>query len=441
MPNDEDVRKWVQNEKQSQPIEKLWKLNSIYLRTFLDFPQQYEFSIALLFIVSTWLVELLAVVFYLCIQGEFGGGKTVTGEVVVSVCRHGYLAGDLSPAFVARAIQDQKIALMIDEFDSFAGTRDSVLSSILRQGYRRGVKYSRVNPNTFEIESFEIFGSKLIVAHGSIEAALQTRTPPIHVRETQNIQYPIVNINKESFSRNVYTENFLWYIDNILNIRDKQMRTLEGLAGRVDAVDIVDVCRADMLAKADETLAEELRQKLYVAKKDFLTENQLSQLSQLSGRNVELAYICFALSNITNVNCDDDIAKTFAQKSMDENERTELGSIGALKEVLINLWKERKGSPEYTTEAGYLKVGNKEIYDKCNAYLKTLSGRGVSPSKFKGQMHEFGFTAEDRVKLKVPTPADPEPKSRLCNIFTDRVLKRLGVQEDEKDGLASSQTK
>jgi hypothetical protein len=208
-PKREAIEEWVKGKKQSLATEHIWNLNGVYLRTFLDFPHQYEFSATLLFIQQTWLTEILPVVFYLGIKGEFGGGKTVTGEAVTFVCKHGYLTGNLSPPFVARAIQEQKITLMVDELDSIAGTKDSDLNSIFRQGYRRGLKYSRVNPDTLESESYFIFGPKLFTVHSEIEEALQTRTIPTHVRETDNPEFPIVNLDKGTFSHLVYTENFL----------------------------------------------------------------------------------------------------------------------------------------------------------------------------------------------------------------------------------------
>ena len=171
MPDVEVVSKWVLNEKQSLSGEQLQKLNSVYLRTFLDFPHEFEFSVVQLFIQESWLTEILPVVFYIGIKGEFGGGKTVTAENVVSICRHGYFTGNLSPSFVARSIQDQKLTLLVDELDSIAKTKDSDLNSIIRQGYRRGFKYSRVNPDTLETESFLIFGAKLFTVHSDMEEA------------------------------------------------------------------------------------------------------------------------------------------------------------------------------------------------------------------------------------------------------------------------------
>jgi len=430
MANKEEVKKWVNGEKQSYPLEKIWNLNGVYLRTFLDFPHAYEFNMTSLFVRQSWLAEILPVVFYLGIKDEFGGGKTVTGEAITFICRHGYLTGNLSPPFVARAIQEQKIVLMVDELDSVAGTRDSDLNSIFRQGYRRGLRYSRVNPDTLESESYHIFGPKLFTVHSETEEAFQTRTIPIHVRETGKLEFPVVNLDKESFSRLVYTENFLGYMDNILSLRDKEIHVIQGLT---NAVDMVDLFLSDLEGENQEKTAENIREKLYSRKKSLLSNGQLGQLCQLTGRNIELMYMCFVLSNIVKVKCDNDILKTFQQKIIEEAERTELGCLGILREGLTSLWKEEFGMAEYTTEDGYVKISNKELYDKYNESLKKEYGQGVSPAKFKEFILEFGFTDSlNRTKLKVPTPGNPEPKSRLCNIFTKRVLRKLGIEPEPK---------
>jgi hypothetical protein len=430
-PDREIIQKWVDGKKQSLTTEGMWNFNSTYLRTFLDFPHQYEFSTTLLFIQQTWLVELLPVVFYLGIKGEFGGGKTVTGEAVVNVSRHGYLTGNLSPPFVARAIEDQKISLMVDELDSLAGTKDSDLNSIFRQGYRRGSRYSRVNPDTLESESKEIFGPKLFTVHSDIEEALQTRTLPLHVRETEKKEYPIVNLDKAAFGKLVYAENFLWYLDKILTFRDNELHTINGLAtNTLDLLDTLDLKISD--SNIDEK-ASEIRATLFEKKRRLISEHQVNQVSQVAGRNTELMFICFTLANIIKIGCDDDIKKTFEQKLIEEGERSELGYLGLLRDVLTELWTDKQNSPDYVTEEQFIKISNKECYNKFNEKLKKEYDAGVSPAKFKEYMLEFGFTdALNRKKLEVPTPDNPEKKSRLCNIFTPRVIRKLGIEPVEK---------
>jgi hypothetical protein len=428
------IQMWIEGKKQSLSTGSLWNLNSTYLRTFLDFPHQYEFSATQLFILQTWLVELLPVVFYLGIKGEFGGGKTVTEEAIVNVSRHGYLTGNLSPPFVARAIEDHKITLMVDELDSLAGTKDSDLNSIFRQGYRRGSKYSRVNPDTLESESKEIFGSKVYTFHSDIEEALQTRTIPQHVRETENPEYPIVNLDKTAFGKLVYAENFLWYLDNILAFRDNDLHTINGLA--TNTLDILDTLELKISDSNIDARANEIRATLFEKKRRLISEGQVNQVSQVVGRNTELMFICFTLANIIKISCDDDIKKTFEQKLIEEGERSELGYLGLLHDVLNEVWASKQNESDYLTEEGFVKISNKELYNKFNENLKKEYDAGVSPAKFKEYMLTFGFTdALNRKKLEVPLPSDPEKKSRLCNIFTPRVIRKLGIEPQEKTEL------
>lgn len=162
-----------------------------------------------------------------------------------------------------------------------------------------------------------------------------------------------MNLGKESFSKLVYTENFLWYMDNILTFRDNEMHLIQGLTNPlVDMVDMVDPKISDPQVREH---AAKIRETLYSKKRSFIKEGQLSQLCQLTGRNIELMYMCFLLSNIIKVDCDDDIAKTFQQKMVEENERSELGYLGILKDVLTSLWKEKKGKTDYTTETALSK--------------------------------------------------------------------------------------
>ena len=431
MPCIETIEKWVKGEKQSLTTMKLYRLNGAFLRTFLDFPHEFEFSVTQLFIQQSWLTEILPVVFYLGVKGEFGGGKTVTGEAIVLICKHGYFTGNLSPPFVARSIQEHKITLMVDELDTIAGSKDSDLNGIFRQGYRRGSRYSRVNPDTLETESYEIFGPKLFTVHSEIEQALQTRTIPIHVRETSNPQYPIVNMDKTAFAKQIYTENFLWYLDTILGFRANDTHFFGN--SQLDILDTLDLIFSDSNINSP---AEKIRQTLFEKKKTLVSERQVSQVSQVSGRNTELMFLCFALSNLTKIECDADLVNTFKQKLVEEGERTEIGYVGILREVLGELWNEKQGKTEYITEDKLVKISNKEIYDTFNEKLKKEQGQGVSPQTFKAYMLEFGFTdALNRIKLEVPIPTDPKPKSRLCNIFTNRVLRKIGTDESEQKTL------
>jgi len=445
-PDRNTIEEWVKGKKQSKKLKDLWNLTQVYFKTFLDFPHPHEFSIATLFIIQSWLTELISVVFYLMVKGEFGGGKSVSCETVIPICRHGYETGNLSPPFVARTIESQKITLYVDELDSVAGKKDSDLYSIFRQGYRKGGSYSRINPDSLEPESFQIFGPKLYTVHTEIEQALQTRTIPLHVRETQDYEYPIVNAEKTVFARTLHTDYFLWYMDNILKLRDNHFEKFEALNfpnnNQLDTLDRLDVFNQGPTVQIDGENVDKLSltiRKTLVERKVALLQKR--QVSQVAGRNVELSYLCFLLSNIVDINLDDNIMRTFAQKLIEEGERTEIGYLGTLKDLLIETYKEKKIAEGYQTENNEVMISNKELYTLFNKKLKDEKLEGVSPHKFKEYLIEFGFTdGLNRRKLEIPIPGG-EKQSRLCNIFTTRVLRKLQVEENEETSFEAGKIK
>jgi len=440
LPDVETVEKWVRGEKPSKPLTDIWDLTQVYFRTFLDFPHPYEFSIATLFAIQSWLAELVPVVFYLMVRGEFGGGKSVSCEAIYPICRHGYETGNLSPPFVARTIETQKLTLYVDELDSVAGKKDSDLYSIFRQGYRRGGSYSRINPDTLEPESYRIFGAKLYTVHSEIEQALQTRTVPLHVRETADYEYPIANPEKAVFAENLHVEYFLWYLDNVLKLRDNEFEKFDALnvlnSNHFDTLDGLDVLNQGAtnqnIKENVDKISSNIRKKIVNKKITLLEEHQVSQVKQVTGRNVELAYLCFMLAKIVDINLDEEIEKTFDQKLIEEGERTEIGYLGTLRDVLATVYHEKKDNKEYKTQTNEVMISNKELYTRFNRELKEEKLEGVSPHKFKEYLIEFGFTdAINRKKLEVPIP-DGKKQSRLCNIFTARVIKKLDIKPDEE---------
>jgi len=433
LPNRAIVEAWIKNERPAKTLQELWTLADIYYRTFLDLPNPAEYVILNLFTVQTWVADLLDVVFYVGIWGEWGGGKTVTGEALTMLCRHSHQAGNLSASYIARAVEEEKLTLFVDELDSIAGSKDGDIYQIYRIGYRRGGVYGRVNPNTLQRELFDVFGPKIFTAHSTIEPALQTRTIPIHVRETGDVKYPIINVEKQNLGKILHDEWFLWWLENAFSLKQNSLEVLSvARVAQVAQFTSYDNINGDSLNVKER--AEKLRSLLFEVKTRSLKVGQLGQLGQLNGRNVELAYQIFILSNVIDLDLDEAIMAVFTQKAVEEAEQREIGYMGVLKDVLAQIWKEKRGNPDYLTEDGYVKVSNQEVYARFNKVLKDAGGPGVSPHTFKGYMNEFGFSdVLNRKKMKVPIPGEEGMKTRLCNIFTDRVLRRLEIMEEEEE--------
>ena len=446
-PKRETVDEWAKGAKSSLPLKQLWQLTQVYFKTFLDFPHDYEYPIATLFVVESWLTELLPVVFYLMVKGAFGSGKTVCAEAIAMICKHGYETGNLSPPFVARSIESQKLTMFVDELDSVAGTKDSDLYSIFRQGYRRSGTYSRIHPDTLEPQCFNVFGAKLYTVHTEIEQALQTRTIPIHIRETGETEYPVVNMDVSSFSGLLRVEWFLWYLDNVLMLRDNKLETLDALSMLNSESSVAQVAQVALLSKGDhsnidvDSAANNIRKTMFERKVAPLKQGQLGQLGQLTGRNTELGFLCFTFSNLVGIDLDQQIMLTFAQKMVEEGERTEIGFLGALRDILRDIYLEKQYDQDFITETGLVKISNIEIYNRFNKKLKDEYGAGVSPHKFKEYLTEFGFTdAINRKKMKIKLPDSEEVVTRVCNIFTPRVLRKLDVEPTPQAKLPQSLT-
>jgi hypothetical protein len=427
-PRLEMVDSWVRGERKPLPIQELWGRTQIYYKTFQDLPRQSEHSILCLFCAQSWLTELLHNVFYVSIHGEYGGGKTATGEALVAPCRHGYQAGNLSTAFLAREVDREKLTLFVDELDSVAGSRDSDLYQIVRQGTRRGGTYARINPETLEKEAYDVFGAKSYSIHGMAEPALQTRSVPIHVRETTEVEYPVIGGFRVPLGHLLAEDWWLWYMENALELA-RNPQALPPVAQVAQVAPPGGGWVGNCTLVSIDQAAEKARKELFEKHTPLLRNGQLGQLRQLTGRNVELAYLMFVISNLVGVELDADIIDALKQKIAEEAEPREIGLMGILGGVLTTLWEEKRKDPSYLTEAGQVKVSNQELYQRYNQVLKNARGEGVSPSTFRALLTEFGFSdALNRKKMKIPVPPKIGLETRLCNVFDARVLRKLEIE-------------
>lgn len=216
----------------------------------------------------------------------------------------------------------------------------------------------------------------------------------------------------------------LWYLDNVLQIRDNELGV--DIVEQVDLFEKVDI--QTVLGDASSE-AGRLRELLFKQGTHHLSKSQLNQLSQLKGRNVELAYTMMTISNLVGIDTSVDLSKIFEQKATEETEVLEIGRIGILKDLLAEIWHEKKENSNYLTETGYVKVANKELFDRYATMLDLNRYPVISHNEFKAYLTELGFSdTVNRKNLKVQIPNETVPKSRLCNIFTPHVLKKLGIE-------------
>ena len=412
LPNSEILSAWVKNGYYVPTTEQLKKKIEHLFRVLMDLQQECFYNVIPLFVFQTWLQGLFDVVFYISIGGQWGGGKTTLGELIVNLCHHGFSA-DPSVAVVARGIDRQKLSIFIDELDSIT-SEDGELLSIIRKGYRRGEKFARTSKDSLEPQFFDVFGSKLWTIHTTVEDALQTRSIPIHVTESPEGGLAEINMIKKKFLTPLFNDLFLWYLDNGIYFCD-----------RIESVDFSKLYDSFISDYSKDSRGGILKEVSHIVK-------QYPALNNLKGRNRELAAVMVNLLKILDLEVNEkELADIFEVKREIEEERMEGGFPSILRDILVKFYEERKHKRDYITEDGCLKVSHKELYNAYNDELrKNTKGSGVSPKYFQGLTREFGFERPtSKKKMKIVVPEKKEHVSMLCYIYTKRVLQKIGLPE------------
>jgi len=423
IPNEDLIKDFIKCKVRSETAEELYDELYQLFDTFVEIYPKSLFTLMILFIFESWLVEKLKTVFFVSIMGEFGGGKTCILEILTALSRHGYMTPNPSTSFVGRVIEAQKLTLAVDEIDCLKGTEDSDLIQLIRTSYRRGSRYSRINKSSMEPEFFCTFGAKAFTAHTDLEQALQTRTMPIITTEALDKLVPLINYIKDSFCKRLHDKLFLWYIDNSILI---------------DYIDYIDIDSRERV--------EYDRQKIYKMLVSVLNESQFSQFGQLGGRNAELGLVVanlLKMLNLNNVNLLTHIKESFKIKKEMEEEKFDTGDIGLCRDFLADKYKDYSKNLHFVTKDGQFKIANKDLYEGFNQLLRDKGKRGITPSEFKGFLRDFGFeSGVSRKKMLVLLTNEinkvaQEPKSRLCCVFTPKAMRKLGlpleVLEHRKD--------
>jgi len=371
-------------------------------------------------------------VFFVSIQGQFGGGKTVLAEMAIELSKHGKFARP-SEAYIARMSDEQKISLFVDEIDSLYGTEDSSVLSILRTGYRKGATHDILvkKGDGWEPEAFGTYGPKIFTAHGQVEDALMSRSLPVLTTESDYSQLAIVNSFRSKYTSFIYDKLFFWYINNIIT---------------VDLVDQVDYAGDGQGYTRDE---------IYKSASLYAETGQLDELGQLKGRNTELGFVVAKIIKLINSQsqpgCPNEvnqegkeaqngfgfknmITKIFDNKKEIDEENSDIGAKGLMRDYLSKMFDKKRDMTEFITKEGFVKIANKEVVDGFQKFCKDKQQLMVHTSQIKGLMREFGFERPNTIKkMKVRLQDESGAKSRLALIFDLRVLRKLGLKVEKID--------
>ncbi len=404
---------WVNGKRKPLSTNEMWEKVYNYFKTFFDFSEEINYTMVTLTVFLSYLKHLLPATWYLLIYGEFGGGKTTLGELISLLSYHGCKIANMSISFIGRGLDRLRITPFIDEFDA---VNDEELLALVRQGYRRGQKYARINKEGMKPEIFDIYTNWIISIHGMAEEALTTRAFPILVSETQDRILPIINLAKENYANTLYNELMIWWGENSVKIMEKLGNPL----GEV------------------ENNSQLSKDEIFKSCTKYLTKEDVEKLTKATGRSMELGYLMLLSSRIIGIELD--IQKVFETMESMMDEIRETGIIGSLRDYLVKLYKELKYNPNFRNSANEFMIANKDVYQRFNDYLVSTRQEKLSPKKFKALLLDLGFSGDARKHAKIPLLSQPdeEPSTRLALIFTPKVCKRLGINYSE---MVSVQTR
>ncbi|MFH1255763.1 MAG: hypothetical protein V1494_00585 [Candidatus Diapherotrites archaeon] len=383
--------------------EQIFNELRTYFRTFLDFPLEYCYDVAVVANLQTWVKHILPSVAFVCYEGEFGGGKSTALEAATDIQRHGILGGNVSTAALPRLIQDWDCSINLDEVEVKANRKDDDTWLSIRQANRRGNFYIRMNPgDKTTLDIFSQFTVISFTAHGIVEVAAKTRSIPIPCRKSKDSRLPAVNMVRSVQAGEVLKLLYAWYLDNAW----RQVAVIDAVATVATLPDNPEGNRTN----------------LWNALTKKFSQGEIDFILAFTGRNNELAITALLVCRALGLSplFLEGLKTSLKLKAETEADR-DLNSYETILALVLKDWHGKTGLMDST---GTKFVVQADVYKD---YLSRLSLEGlslVSAPKFHEHLMGFGFLDNvNRKKAKVKD-AVRETTAR-CLFFDANVIEKI----------------
>jgi hypothetical protein len=146
-------------------IDSLAEAIRLFVHRYFDCDSVFE-SVAVLYVLHTWIYERFHAVPYLRLLGLWGSGKTRATETIGAVCnRPLMIAGSTTPAPMFRMIEAVGGTLLLDEADYSISQVGADITKVLNCGYQQGLAVTRMEKNEHEQfvpKLYQVFGPKIL---------------------------------------------------------------------------------------------------------------------------------------------------------------------------------------------------------------------------------------------------------------------------------------
>lgn len=438
-PSFESVEAYINGEYGIKTSKELFDNIITYLKILYDIKPSFYYYLIGIGILESWSLLLLQAVFYLGFEAKHGGAKTSALEGLSIISRHGYLAGNISSAGVARLTSKFQFTLFADELDTKSKSKDNETYEIFRIGYRRNNPYTRLKDSRhdFEEDISDVFGMKCYSIYSDIEKALKDRSIMIPLRISKDTTLPILNLYKEQIGFPLFEDLFFWYIENIValvslqqNYRNNYENVVLADSNRSVVSLVSDISLVSRnIAQSQNDEIKKIRESLFSELTKDFSKKEIDTLSKFFGRNEELFFIAIKVCKAFDIDVLKVLEKAFIQKEQSDETYSDNYLIQLLREELIDTYNNLKENDKFILKKGefenYVYCRKTDVYERYRIKLKDNDIRPVSQSTFKEYLMELGF--DEGINVQKERFGN---KAYKALIFDDVAKKTLDITEE-----------
>ena len=224
--------------------DRLLDALELFVRRFVVLDEAQAAAVAL-WVAHSWAIEAARATPYVWVtSAEPECGKTRLLEVTQELAREPLSTMNISDAALFRAIDQRKPTLFLDEVDAIfskkaqeRGAKDE-LRALLNAGYRRGQHVYRMGGgNNTTLESFEVFGAKMLAGLGSLPPTLASRCVRVELtrrRQDEHVEDFYPDELEEADSLRLWLDS--WAGMALEPLRAERPARVGGLRDRVNEV-------------------------------------------------------------------------------------------------------------------------------------------------------------------------------------------------------------
>lgn len=155
-----------------------------FIRRFMWYPDDRAYELIAAWIMQTYVFMVFDQCGYLALVGTKRAGKTRLFEILEMLCFNAKLSTSVTDAYVFRAVEIDRVTLLVDEADHLKQMQKDGVNErleILRGGYRRSGSVGRIEGEDRKRVDFSTYSPKAVANVSGLEDALEDRTIPIPV--------------------------------------------------------------------------------------------------------------------------------------------------------------------------------------------------------------------------------------------------------------------